>query len=64
VVGDASHISEENLPSLNRDVLEAANRVSEQVRNAQLEAGISLPERIGHLNWRRTSVGQQLQPAV
>jgi DNA-binding IclR family transcriptional regulator len=63
VVGDASHISEDNLPSLNRDVLEAANRVSEQVRNAQLEAGISLPERIGHLNWRRSSVGQQLQPA-
>jgi hypothetical protein len=63
VVGDAGHISEDNLSNLNRDVLETAHQVSEQVRNAQLEAGISLPERIGHLNWRRSSVTQPLQPA-
>jgi DNA-binding IclR family transcriptional regulator len=57
IVGEASQISQENLSHLHRDVVETANLVSEQVRNAQLETGISLPERIGHLNWLRNDAG-------
>jgi DNA-binding IclR family transcriptional regulator len=57
IVGEASQISQENLSHLHRDVVETANLVSEQVRNAQLETGISLPERLGHLNWLRNDAG-------
>jgi DNA-binding IclR family transcriptional regulator len=53
VVGHANQLSEDTLPHLHREVVEAAKRVSDQVRNAQLEAGISLPEPIGHLTWQR-----------
>src|SRR5581483_8076860 len=42
VVGDAGQIAGDNFSSLYLDVIEAADRVSDQVRNAQLEAGISL----------------------
>ena len=47
VVGDAGQISEETVSGLQRAVIEAAKRVSDRVQNAQLEAGISLPERLG-----------------
>ena len=53
VVGNSGLISEENLSYLNRELSEAASRITEQVRSAQLEAGISLPERIGQPNWQR-----------
>jgi len=49
IVGTPEQISEYNLSALHRDVVETANRVSDQVRNAPLEAGISLPERLGHM---------------
>ena len=61
IVGDAGQISEDNLSQLCRDVIEAAKQVSEQVRTAQLEAGISLPERMGHPNWQRTVCGHLSQ---
>jgi DNA-binding IclR family transcriptional regulator len=51
VVGDSVQISEDTLVPLQREVVEAANRISDQLRDAQLEAGISLPERLGHLGW-------------
>jgi DNA-binding IclR family transcriptional regulator len=57
IVGEASQFSEEQLPFLCRNVMETAHLVSEQVRNAQLEAGVSLPERIAHLNWLRNDAG-------
>jgi DNA-binding IclR family transcriptional regulator len=60
VVGDASQISDDNLSHLHLDVIEAANRVSDQVRDAQLESGISLPERMAHPTWQRTLIGQSI----
>lgn len=58
VVGTAEQISEYTMSALQRDVIEAAKRVSDQVRNAPLETGISLPERMGQLNWQRSTLGQ------
>jgi DNA-binding IclR family transcriptional regulator len=61
VVGDAVQISEDTLPHLQREVVETANRISDQLRHVQLEAGISLPERLGHLVWQ-SPVFAQLGP--
>jgi DNA-binding IclR family transcriptional regulator len=51
IVGDSQQMSGETLAFLEKEVVRAAEAVSGQLRNAQLEAGISLPERVGHLNW-------------
>ena len=58
VVGDSTQISEETLPNLHRAVVDAAKRVSDRLQDAQLEAGISLPERLGDISWQSTVVGQ------
>ena len=55
IVGNAAQIPGENFSQLHQGVQDAAKRVSDQVRNAQLEAGISLPERLGHQNWHRAA---------
>jgi DNA-binding IclR family transcriptional regulator len=52
IVGDSQQMSGESLGSLQKMVVKAAESVSNQVRNAQLEIGVSLPERIGHMNWK------------
>jgi DNA-binding IclR family transcriptional regulator len=58
IVGDAARISEDTLPNLHREVVDAASRVSERLRDAQLEAGISLPERLNHFSWQGGAMGQ------
>jgi DNA-binding IclR family transcriptional regulator len=55
IVGNSQQISGENMNALRKEVVEAADAVSSQIRNAQLEVGISLPERMGHLNWKAAS---------
>ncbi len=56
VVGNAAQIPGENFLQLHQNVQEAAKKVSDQMRSAQLEAGISLPERLGHQNWHRAAL--------
>lgn len=63
IVGDAQQISGEAVSSLQSAVIRAADAVSGQVRNAQIEAGISIPERIGHVNWPCYLPGQ-IEPAA
>jgi DNA-binding IclR family transcriptional regulator len=58
IVGDTLRICEETLPYLHREVIDAAKQVGERLRGAQLETGISLPERLGHLGWPRNVTGQ------
>jgi DNA-binding IclR family transcriptional regulator len=63
IVGEASQIAGDNVSRLHKDVVEAANRVSDQVRSTQLELGIALPERMEHPNWARSILGQPNCPA-
>jgi DNA-binding IclR family transcriptional regulator len=58
IVGAATQISEDTLPRLHREVIGAAELVTGQLRDVQLETGISLPERLGHLSWHGSVVGQ------
>lgn len=54
VVGDANQISDETFPYLQKEVVSTAERVSAQLRDAHLETGIALPERLGHLTWQNS----------
>jgi DNA-binding IclR family transcriptional regulator len=63
IVGETGRISPENLPGLCRNVIETANLVSEQMRDVQLEAGVSLPERSASPHWLRSSSGFICAPA-
>jgi DNA-binding IclR family transcriptional regulator len=64
IVGDASRICENSLLGLRREVMETASRISDHLRGVQLEAGISLPERIGHMSWNRTLVNAVYSPTL
>jgi len=57
IVGETSRISVESLSSLCRNVVETANLVSERMRDVQLEAGVSLPERTTSPHWLRNNSG-------
>jgi DNA-binding IclR family transcriptional regulator len=54
ISGDVQRISADTLCSLQREVMEAAHAVTGQLRNAQLETGLTLPERVGQLDWKVT----------
>ena len=58
IVGDTIRISGESLPQLYQEVIAAAGQISELLRDSQLETGTSLPERLGHLSWQHSTVGQ------
>jgi DNA-binding IclR family transcriptional regulator len=62
IVGDSQQIAGETADSLRIQVVQTADAVSKQVRYAPLEAGISLPERLGHRDWKLTFPGQFARP--